>query len=164
MRTRLLAVLVAIASLPAFAQDPCAAEVARSCDRAKGETALLECLRRVRELSPACQAELDDLAQLAKELGPDCEADARRLCAEVQPGQGRMMRCLRDNESFLSQSCQGAMNQLRLVRSGVQASCAGDVGRFCKMVPEGAGRIIACLREHEKELTSDCRDVVKKLP
>jgi hypothetical protein len=32
------------------------------------------------------------------------------------------------------------------------------------MVPEGAGRIITCLREHEKELTSDCRDVVKKLP
>jgi hypothetical protein len=164
MPSRLAALLLAMATLPALAQDPCAAEAARSCDRAKGETALLECLRRVRELSPACQAQLTELAGIAKELGEDCEADARRLCAEVQPGQGRLMRCLKDHESFLSQSCQGAINGIRLVRSSVQAGCAGDVGRFCKMVPEGGGRIIGCLREHEKELTSDCRDVLKKLP
>ena len=163
MRARLAAVLVAAASLPALAEDPCAAELAKFCDRAKGESARLECLRQVRETSPACQAQLAELAEIRKELGAECEADARQLCAGVQPGQGRILRCLNDKLSFVSQSCQGAINELRLVRSKIQAGCAGDVGRFCKMVPEGAGRIITCLREHEKELTSECRDTLDKL-
>jgi hypothetical protein len=165
MRARLLAVLIASTSLPAFAEDPCAAAAAHLCSRAKGEVAVLGCLRsHDKELTPACRAELSALLKIAEEYGKDCEADAKRLCAEVARGEGRLLQCLKDNESFLSQSCQGAFNRVRLERSRLQAGCAGDVGRFCRDVPEGAGRILACLRRHEKELSSDCRDVVRKLP
>ena len=165
MRTRLLALLLVATSLPALAEDPCAAEAARHCSKARGETALLGCLRgHEKELAPACRAELSALLAIAEEYGQDCEADARRLCAETPPGEGRLLRCLKDQESFLSQSCQGAFNRVRLERSRIQASCAGDVGRLCRDVPEGSGRILACLRRHEKELSSDCRATVGKLP
>jgi len=165
MRTRLLALLLVSTSLPALAEDPCAAAAARYCSRAKGETALLGCLRgHDKELAPACQAELSSLLIIAEEYGKDCEADAQRLCAETPPGEGRLLRCLHDQESFLSQSCQAAFNRIRLERSKIQASCAGDVGRLCRDVPEGSGRILACLRRHQKELSSDCRDAVGKLP
>jgi hypothetical protein len=165
MRTRLLALLLVATSLPALAEDPCAAEAARLCSKARGEAALLGCLRsQEKELAPACRAELSALLAIAEEYGQDCEADARRLCAATPPGEGRLLRCLKDQESFLSQSCQGAINRVRLERSRIQASCAGDVGRLCRDVPEGSGRILACLRRHEKELSSDCRDTVGKLP
>jgi hypothetical protein len=65
--------------------------------------------------------------------------------------------------SSLSQSCQGAVNRVRLTYSQIQANCAEDFGRVCPGIPEGGGRILECLREHEKELSSVCRDVVKKL-
>jgi len=165
MRTPLLALLLAATPLPALAEDPCAADAARLCSKAKGETALLGCLRgQDKEVAPACKENLSLLLAIAEEYGKDCEADAKKLCSETAPGEGRLLRCLKDNESFLSQSCQSAFNRVRLERSKIQASCAGDIGRLCHDVPEGSGRVLACLRRNEKDLTSDCRDVLGKLP
>jgi hypothetical protein len=165
MRTPIVALLLAAAPLPALAQDPCAADAVRLCSKAKGEVAVLGCLHaQEKEVAPACRENLSALLAIAEEYGKDCEADARKLCADTPPGEGRLLRCLKDNESFVSQSCQGAFNRVRLERSKLQASCAGDIGRLCHDVPEGAGRVLACLRRNEKDLSSDCRDTVKKLP
>jgi len=160
-----VAVAIALLALPALAEDPCAAEAMRLCNKARGDIALLGCLRnQEKELSPACRGSLHELYGIAVEYGKDCEADAAKLCKDVPRGEGRLARCLWENESFVSQSCQGAINKVRLVQSGIQAGCAEDVGRFCKDVPQGAGRIIGCLRRNEKELSGNCKDVLKKLP
>ena len=34
--------------------------------------------------------------------------------------------------------------------------CAGDIERFCAKVPIGGGRIQACLKEHETDLSPEC--------
>jgi hypothetical protein len=36
--------------------------------------------------------------------------------------------------------------------------CAEDAAKFCKDVKPGEGRVLACLKEHEKELSQACRD------
>lgn len=36
--------------------------------------------------------------------------------------------------------------------------CAADAAKFCKDVKPGEGRIAACLKEHEKELSQACVD------
>ncbi|MCM2266987.1 MAG: cysteine rich repeat-containing protein [Elusimicrobiales bacterium] len=36
--------------------------------------------------------------------------------------------------------------------------CAADAARFCKDVKPGEGRVAACLKEHEKDLSQACRD------
>lgn len=36
--------------------------------------------------------------------------------------------------------------------------CAADVAKFCKDVKPGEGRIAACLKEHEKDLSQACKD------
>jgi len=165
MRTALAALLLAAAVLPARADDPCAAETLALCNKAVGTNAVLGCLRSNQEkLSPACQTSVADYTALAQQYGEDCQADAQKLCANVQPGQGRLARCLVDNLSFVSQSCQEAINKVRLLRSQIVSGCAGDIGQFCQMVPEGGGRVLACLRKHEKKLSGTCKDVLKTLP
>lgn len=36
--------------------------------------------------------------------------------------------------------------------------CAEDAAKFCKDVKPGEGRVAACLKEHEKELSPACKD------
>jgi cysteine rich repeat protein len=38
-----------------------------------------------------------------------CTADAKRLCAEVQPGGGRIVQCLRARDKELSSACRDAL-------------------------------------------------------
>ncbi|MDD4975682.1 MAG: cysteine rich repeat-containing protein [Bacteriovorax sp.] len=40
--------------------------------------------------------------------------------------------------------------------SGQKMSCAADVKKFCASVEKGQGRIVKCLKEHEKEISPDC--------
>jgi hypothetical protein len=56
-----------------------------------------------------------------------------------------------------------------LVASGAMAqgltaaqrdACSGDFGKFCKGTTPGGGRIIACLGQHNAELTPACRKVL----
>jgi hypothetical protein len=164
MLTGLLAILFAAAPVPP-APYSCAAEAKQFCADADGDVALVECLHgREKDLTPECRAQVSALRLIAKDYGKDCVADATRLCADAPRGEGELARCLQDNMSNLSQSCQGAVNRARLTYSKIQASCAEDFARVCPGIPEGGGRILACLREHEKELSSVCRDVVTKLP
>ena len=148
----------------AFAEDDCAAEVARLCPASRGDLLVLGCLRaNSAALSRVCKGDPDALLAKARQVGSSCDADAAKLCKEVQAGEGRIVSCLRDNESSLSTSCQAAFNKWRLMRMNLQSACAGEIGKLCQMVPEGSGRIYTCLKEHEKDLGSDCRSALNKL-
>lgn len=41
--------------------------------------------------------------------------------------------------------------------------CVEDIQRLCADVPVGEGRVAACLREKEKELSVGCAEALKKL-
>jgi len=161
-------VLVAAALLTiatgARAEDACTAEVNRVCPRSRGDLLVLGCLRsNEASIAAACPGDLDLLLAKVKEIGADCEGDVSKLCKAVQPGEGRVVGCLKENESRLSTSCQGAFNEWRLQRMKLTSACAGDLGRWCPQVPEGGGRILRCLKEHAADLTSDCRSALQKL-
>ncbi len=42
--------------------------------------------------------------------------------------------------------------------AGKGGPCAADAAKFCKDVKPGEGRVAACLKEHEAELSQACKD------
>jgi hypothetical protein len=56
---------------------------------------------------------------MMKELRAACAADVQKLCPGVQPGGGRIMQCLSEHKSEISESCKQAFLKAR------QGSSAG---------------------------------------
>ncbi|HEX9159123.1 MAG TPA: hypothetical protein VF835_02755 [Rhizomicrobium sp.] len=50
-----------------------------------------------------------------------CAADMAKFCANVAPGCGRPMQCMRAHASQLSAACTGAQAQLRAARAQIHA-------------------------------------------
>jgi hypothetical protein len=46
--------------------------------------------------------------------------------------------------------------------AAVSAACASDVQTLCAGVPSGGGRIIACLKQHQAEVSDGCKQAVVK--
>ena len=81
----------------------------------------------------------------------------------VQPGGGRIARCLQQNESDLSEACRGEGRKIReeqgpnrALLKDVQQSCRADAQKFCAGVQPGQGRIASCLKSHQGDLSQEC--------
>jgi hypothetical protein len=90
--------------------------------------------------------------------GP-CANDVVRLCRDVAPGGGRVIRCLETQRDQLSPSCR-ATAEARMNAMTRRHPCADDRERFCASIPNGQGRIISCLRAHAADLSPSCRRAI----
>ena len=68
--------------------------------------------------------------------------DTESLCKDVEPGGGRLYRCLAEKEAELSNTCKKRLAELRA--SG--AECKADIEKFCASVPHTRGKLAECLR------------------
>jgi len=102
--------MVLLHGIPANAQakNACAEDVAKFCkDVQHGGGRLANCLKaHESELSPACKASRDQVKAKAKEAHEACADDVEKLCKDVKPGEGRIVRCLKDNSDRLSNECR----------------------------------------------------------
>lgn len=107
--------------------------------------------------SPAC-AEGD--GEEGREKGP-CIEDIKRLCGDVKPGGGAIIKCLKSKDSEVSAGCKAHFGQkkaeLKEKFSHGKEACEADREKFCKDVKPGGGAIIKCLKSHEAELSEACR-------
>jgi len=92
--------------------------------------------------------------------GP-CQADAERLCKGVAPGGGALARCLKEHESELSKECSDQITKrgqdIRKRMGTIEEACQADIAKHCAGIEHGQGRVARCLKDHEAELTPDCR-------
>ncbi len=86
-----------------------------------------------------------------------CADDIAKYCKDVKPGEGRLARCIKENEKQLSPACRSSIEESKKKVQEAQRACEGDARKFCKDVKPGQGRIVKCLREHEKELSPECK-------
>jgi len=92
----------------------------------------------------------------AQPAGGPCADDMKKLCADVQPGGGAKMKCLREHEAQLSDACKKRLEAMTTRRS--EGPCAADVAKLCKDVQAGGGRIRQCLQQHQADLTPECKE------
>ncbi len=95
----------------------CHADVQKFCKDMK-RRAVGKCLdEHVKELSPECakehvarQAKRKEMESKIEELKVACEADVKSLCADLEGGEGRLMKCLKENEAKISgEKCKAAL-------------------------------------------------------
>jgi hypothetical protein len=153
--------LLALAPAIARADDACAADRAKFCADAKGLKGKNACMKEHEaDLTDACKAQRANLGAAMDELHKDCEADAAKLCPGAKgPARGK---CMKEHEAELSQPCKDARSKAHEMREAVHPDCAPDIAKLCSKVEAGAGRIQACLKEHEADLSPGCKDRLAK--
>ena len=103
------------------------------------------------------------LSLLVAPAGHPCAADAQRLCANVEPGQGRVAACLKEHQSEVSAACKERIASFREQMQEASEACKNDVQKFCSGVQPGGGRIVRCLKEHADQLSAECKTQGEKM-
>jgi Cysteine rich repeat len=83
----------------------------------------------------------------------NCGADFAKVCAGVQPGEGRIMACVREHFGQLTTPCQNAL----LANVTITRVCKADAEQKCGGIEPGGGRIQACMKDHFTELGDRCQ-------
>ena len=109
-----LAVQVQAADAPAAGPEKgaCKEDLKKFCaNMQSGGGRLARCLKEhEKDLSPACQearkAAREKAKERVKQRHDACEGDVKKLCADVQPGGGRIHACLKKNREQVSEGCR----------------------------------------------------------
>jgi hypothetical protein len=95
--------------------------------------------------------------------GP-CAEDAKKLCADVAPGGGAIMKCLKAHETEVSKECKekvaAAKEHMREKAKSLHAACGADAERLCPGLEAGTG-LLKCLYSHEADLAQPCKDEMR---
>jgi Cysteine rich repeat len=101
--------------------------------------------------------------QLGEQVLEGCNTELARFCAEVTPGEGRLLACLYAHGDKLSGQCDYALYNAaaRLERAidamtYVASECRAELETHCAEVEVGEGRVAQCLKDHASELGPGC--------
>lgn len=97
-----------------------------------------------------------------------CEKELKTYCADVTPGQGRILACLYSHEDKLSAQCEFALYDaaVQLERAVaalvyVANECDEDLDKHCSSVTPGEGRLLDCLDKNAKKISQRCKEAIK---
>jgi hypothetical protein len=101
--------------------------------------------------------------QLGAQVREACSSELSQYCAEVTPGEGRLLACLYAHGDKLSGQCDFALYDAaaRLERAisaitYVASECRAELETHCANVEVGEGRVARCLKDHASELSPGC--------
>jgi hypothetical protein len=93
------------------AGQACRAEFQKLCGHSKrGDGQVRQCIDQHRaEFSPACQQQMAEHQERARQKAEACRIDVEQFCKGMEPGGGRIKRCLKENETKLSPTCRDSL-------------------------------------------------------
>ena len=104
---------------------------------------------------------------LATQVREGCSSELTRYCAEVTPGEGRLLACLYAHGDKLSGQCKSALYDAaaRLERAinavtYVASECRSELETHCADVEVGKGRVAQCLKDHASDLGPGCKQAL----
>ena len=92
----------------------------------------------------------------AQEAKP-CAGDIAKFCGKVEPGEGRIAGCLKQNEAQLSLGCKAHLVQVKEALKEADEACEDDIAMFCGGVTPGGGRVAECLKANKAHLSHKCK-------
>ena len=105
--------------------------------------------------------------QLSAQVLEGCNSELVQYCAEVTPGEGRLLACLYAHGDKLSGRCDYALYNAvaRLERAisaitYVASECRAELEAHCAEVEVGEGRVAQCLKDHASELSPGCNQAL----
>ena len=96
----------------------CKEDVKKFCsDVTPGEGRIMDCLKAHGDkISPQCKEtmheKMEKMHEKAKEAHAACKEDIQKNCADVKPGEGRIMHCLKEHEEALSAQCKDELHKM----------------------------------------------------
>ena len=162
----LLAATAAVAlmsSSAAHADSACIPDARRFCTGIPfGEGRVLTCLQsRWKDLSSACQQEIQQVQNRARAINQACAADVWQYCQGVAPGADRIRVCLWSNWDNLSSTCRDTVAALAEKAQKMSELCAGDLERLCPGLKPGGGQLWLCLKAQESKVSGQCRSALR---
>jgi hypothetical protein len=86
---------------------PCSEEIAKYCKGLQpGGGRILDCLNEhQKDLSDSCSRKLEESKKRLLQAQQACTGDMEKFCKDIQPGGGRILKCLKEHSQELSSSC-----------------------------------------------------------
>lgn len=94
--------------------------------------------------------------------GP-CAKDREKLCANVEKGEGRVMKCLKDNADKLSPECKAHREEMKASMKKMKESCHADAEKLCGDKKAGHGEKMRCMKENKEKLSHACQERMKAM-
>jgi hypothetical protein len=97
-----------------------------------------------------------------------CKVELEKYCAQVTPGEGRVLACLYAYGDKLSAKCEFALYDaaVQLERAVaaltyVANECDADLDKYCGAIAPGEGRLLDCLEKYDKQVSKRCKNAIK---
>jgi hypothetical protein len=112
--------LISISGNLASAQPPpgrvnrsCMTDIDKFCKGiAPGNGRIAQCLKEhTSELSPDCKANRTELKKKVTEMRENCKIDVDKYCNDINPGAGRIIKCLKAHDSELNPDCKASITR-----------------------------------------------------
>jgi len=107
----ILSLLLVVSAHAAMDPAACKTDAQKYCPGIKpGDGAIEACFKEnEKSLSPACMQYRQETKKKVGDFIKDCGGDIKKICAGVQPGEGRIIACLKNNQTTLSPECKNRM-------------------------------------------------------
>jgi hypothetical protein len=113
MKKILILCVAALTSATAIsARGECKADREKFCASVpKGDKkAMWQCMKdNEAQLSEPCKNHIAKMREKGKGIKKACKEEHKKLCKDVKPGEGRIIKCLKQNEAQLSDACKAAL-------------------------------------------------------
>ena len=149
----------------------CPQQLKESASSSSFSTEVIQCLiqDRGRVRNANCKKQIlrqiyklsDDITSIPDMRVP-CTDDIAWFCLEIQPGDGRLHACLRDNMTELRADCQAqefAIEQMEGLSVAVRDACENELNSFCKA---RSGSELHCLWRNVDEADQECQSAIKR--